>query len=82
MQNQINVTPITQFVQTVRSAELAQHREIKLTIQQARLLTLALTEVLDKVNRDLETVYNAVKNSSATEVLTVQMDGGGLEDPK
>ena len=82
MQNQINVTPITQFVQTVRSAELAQQREIKLSIQQARLLTLALTEVLDKVNRDLETVYNAVKNNTASEVVSVQMDGGGFEDPK
>ena len=80
MQNQINVTPITQFVQTVRSAELAQQREIKLTIQQARLLTLTLTEVLDKLNRDLETVYNAVKNNSATEIVSVQMDGGGFED--
>jgi len=34
MQNQINLTPITQFVQLLRAAELGQQKEIKVTIQQ------------------------------------------------
>jgi hypothetical protein len=82
MQNQINLSPVTQFVQTLRSAELAQHREIKLTIQQARLLHLALTEILDKVNQDYETLYNDLKRSVGSEVITVAMDGGGFSEPK
>jgi hypothetical protein len=82
MQNQINLSPVTQFVQTLRSAELAQHREIKLTIQQARLLHLALTEILDKVNQDYETLYNDLKRSIGSEVITVAMDGGGFQEPK
>jgi hypothetical protein len=82
MQNQINLSPITQFVQTLRSAELAQHREIKLTIQQARLLHLALTEVLDKVNQDYETLYNDLRRSVGSEVITVAMDGGGFQESK
>jgi hypothetical protein len=82
MQNQINLSPVTQFVQTLRSAELAQHREIKLTIQQARLLHLALTEILDKVNQDYETLYNDLKRSIGSEVITVEMDGGGFQEPK
>lgn len=82
MQNQINVSPITQFIQTVRAAELSQQKEVKLTIQQARLLNLTLSELLDKLNRDLETVYSAIKNNSATEVVSVSMDGGGFEDGK
>ena len=82
MQNQINLSPITQFVQTLRSAELAQHREIKLTIQQARLLHLALTEVLDKVNQDYESLYNDLKRSIDSDVITVAMDGGGFQEPK
>jgi hypothetical protein len=82
MQNQINLSPVTQFVQTLRSAELAQHREIKLTIQQARLLHLALTEILDKVNQDYETLYNDLKRSAGSEVITVAMDGGGFQEPK
>ena len=82
MQNPINLTPITQFVQLLRVAELNQQKEVKLTIQQARLLNLALTETLDKLNRDWETLYSALKNTQNTEVVTVTMDGGGFVEPK
>lgn len=82
MQNQINLSPVTQFVQSVRAAELAQHKEVKLTIQQARLLNMTLTEMLDKLNRDLESVYKVLKSNSETEVVSVQMDGGGFDEPK
>jgi len=82
MQNPINLTPITQFVQLLKVAELNQLKEVKLTIQQARLLNLALTETLDKLNRDWETLYSALKNTQNTEVITVTMDGGGFVEPK
>ena len=82
MQNQINLSPITQFVQILRSAELGQQKEIKLSIQQARLLHLALTEVLDKINQDYESLYNDLKRSVDTEVVNVSMDGGGFSEPK
>jgi hypothetical protein len=80
MQNQINLTPITQFIQSVRAAELSQSKEVKLPIQQARLLNLALAEMLDKINQDYETMFNALKNTTDTEVITVTMDGGGFQD--
>jgi len=80
MQNQINLTPITQFGQSLRAAELAQAREIKLTIQQARLLNLALLEIQDKLLQDYETLFNKLKTSSETEVISVTMDGGGFEN--
>ena len=82
MQNPINLTPITQFVQLLRVAELNQQKEVKLTIQQARLLNLSLTETLDKLNRDWETLYSALKNTQNTEIVTVTMDGGGFVEPK
>jgi hypothetical protein len=80
MQNQINLTPITQFIQSVRAAELSQSKEIKLPIHQARLLNLALAEMLDKINQDYETMFNALKNNTDTEIVTVTMDGGGFQD--
>lgn len=82
MQNQINLTPITQFVQQVRSAEQTQAREVKLSIQQARLLSLALTEVQDKLLQDYETLFNELKKSQDSEIISVSMDGGGFEDRK
>jgi hypothetical protein len=80
MQNQINLTPITQFAQILRSAELSQQKEIKIGIQQARLLNLALTEIQDKLLQDYETLFNSLKNSTNNEVVSIELDGGGFED--
>jgi len=80
MQNQINLTPITQFIQVLRSAELAQQKEIKIPIQTARLLSLALNEIQDKLLQDYESMYNTLKRSQETEIVQVQLDGGGFED--
>jgi hypothetical protein len=82
MQNQINLTPFTQFIQQVRSAEQTQAKEIKMSIQQARLLSLALSECLDKINQDYESMFNALKRSQDTEIVSVSMDGGGFEEKK
>jgi hypothetical protein len=80
MQNQINLSPIAQFAQLLRASELAQSKELKMPIQQARLLNMALVEILDRLNQDYETMYNALKNSTNTEVVSVSMDGGGFSD--
>ena len=80
MQNQINLTPISQFAQTLRAAELSQAREVKLTIQQARLLNLVLLEMQDKLLQDYEVLFNQLKTSQDTEVISVTMDGGGFKD--
>ena len=82
MQNQINLTPVTQFIQQVRSAELSQSKEVKMTLQQARLLSLALAEIQDKLLKDYETLFNELKQTIDTEVVTVTMDGGGFDEPK
>jgi hypothetical protein len=82
MQNQINLSPVTQFVQQVRVAEQTQSRELKLSIQQARALVLVLAEMQEKLLQDYETMFNALKRSIDTEVVTVSMDGGGFVEPK
>lgn len=80
MQNQTNLTPFTQFAQILRAAEQTQNKEVKIPIQQARALNMALVEVLDRLNQDYESLYNALKNSGSSEVISVSMDGGGFED--
>jgi hypothetical protein len=82
MQNQINLTPITQFVQLLRAAELSQSKEVKMTIAQARLLNLALSEIQDKLIQDYESMYNTLKNSVNADIVTVSMDGGGFSETK
>lgn len=79
MQNQINTTPITQFIHMLRAAELSQQKEIKIPIQQARLLNLALVEIMEKLNQDYETLFNSLKQPPDNQAITVSMDGGGFE---
>jgi hypothetical protein len=85
MQNQINTTAISQFAQMLRAAELTQQKEIKIPIQQARLLNTTLTEMLDKVNQDYETLLKSLNNlnlkeSSEEETITINLDGGYFGD--
>jgi predicted protein tyrosine phosphatase len=75
----INTTPITQFTQLLRAAELSQQKEVKMTIQQARLLSLALNEIMDKMNQDYESMFNDLKRSANPDVVSVQLDGGGFD---
>lgn len=72
----INRSPITQYAQLLRTAELGQQKEIKIPIQQARLLNVALTEILDKLNQDYESLYNAVKNTQHPPTTPIMLDGG------
>lgn len=80
MQNPINLSPITQFAQLVRSAELSQSKEVKIPIQQARLINLALIELMDQLHQDYETMYNALKRGVNEEPVSVSMDGGGFSN--
>ena len=79
MQSQINANAILQFIQQVKSAELSQAKEVKLSIQQARLLSLNLAELLEKINQDYESLFNELKRSVDTEVVSVSMDGGSFD---
>jgi hypothetical protein len=45
-------------------------------------MNLALIELMDQLHQDYESMYTALKRSIDTEVVTVTMDGGGLEDLK
>jgi len=80
MQNQINLSPITQFTQQLRAAELSQSKEVKMTIQQARLLSLALNEIQDKLLQDYNELLLKLKTTTDNEVITITMDGGGFRD--
>ena len=76
----INTTPLTNFAQLLKAAELSRQQDVKLPIQQARLLNAALVELLDKVNQDYESMYNSLKGSAGNDVVSVSMDGGGFSD--
>jgi hypothetical protein len=82
MQNPINLSPITQFAQLVRAAELSQAKEVKIPIHQARLMNLAFIELMEQVRQDYESMFKSLKRSVNEEPITVAMDGGGFTTDK
>jgi hypothetical protein len=80
MQNSINLSPITQFAQLLRATELSQQKEVKMPIQQARLLNLALTEILDQLNQDYSALVESLSTNSTNETVTIQLDGGNFSE--
>jgi len=77
MSNPINTIPIQQFIQQVKSADLAQQREIKLDIKTAKLLAYCLGEINAKLLEDYDTLLKKLQSNAGASV-TVQMDGGGF----
>jgi hypothetical protein len=77
MPSPINTTPIQQFIQQVKAADLTQQREIKLDIKTAKALAYCLGEVSAKLLEDYDILFNRLESSSGG-AITVQMDGGGF----
>jgi len=77
MSNPINTTPIQQFLQLVKSAEISQQKEIRLDLKSARLLALCLAEVNSKLLEDYDMLFSKLMQSSG-QAVTIQMDGGGF----
>lgn len=77
MSNQVNNTPILQFIQQVKSADLGQQREIKLDIKSAKALMYCLSEINAHLVDNYENLLKKVVNNTETSI-TVKMDGGNF----
>ena len=74
MQDPINTAPIQNFIQTVKSADSSQAKEVRLTMQQAKGLAFTLGIVMARLQGDMEKFVK--ENANKEESVTVQMDGG------
>lgn len=77
MSNPINTLPIQQFIQQVKSAELAQQKEVKIDIKSAKMLAYSLGEITAKLLEDQDELLSKLAQSQGGEV-TIKMDGGGF----
>ena len=75
MPNDVNMLPIQQFINAVRSADASKQREIKMDIQTAKRLAFTLGEAMARMNGDLESLL--LKKQAQEEVIKVELDGGG-----
>lgn len=77
MSNPINTLPIQQFIQQVKSAELAQQKEIKMDIKSAKMLAYSLGEITAKLLENQDELLSKLAQAQDSEV-TIKMDGGGF----
>jgi hypothetical protein len=77
MSSPINTLPIQQFIQQVKSADLAQQKEVKIDIKSAKMLAYSLGEITAKLLEDQDELLSKLAQSQGSEV-TIKMDGGGF----
>ena len=76
MQKQpINTSPISQFLNLVKSAEASRQKEIRMDLDKAKKLHYCLTELLARHAEDLEKLLVSSSGTS-DEIIDVNMDGG------
>ena len=74
MPNDVNMLPIQQFINAVKSADASKQREVKMDIQTAKRLAFTLGEAMTRLNGDLESLL--LKKQAQEEVIKVELDGG------
>jgi hypothetical protein len=75
MQNEpLNTSPIQQYIQQVKNADLGKAREVKLDIVQAKNLAYTLGIVMARLEGDLERFVK--NNSGSNETIEISLDGG------
>lgn len=71
----INTIPVQQFLNTVKSADSSNAKEIKMPLAQAKQLAYCLGIVMARLQGDTEK-FVAEYSKKTEEVVTVNMDGG------
>lgn len=72
-----NLPTLQKVLQRISSAERTQQKEIRITIQEARELTIELAFLTAKMNQSLQEITDAIKiMSENTQNIDVKFDGG------
>jgi len=69
----LNTLPIQQFIQSVKQADSANQKEIRISIQNARNLAYSLGMVMSRLEGDLEKILSENKSN---EIIEINLDPG------
>ena len=72
----INTLSLQKFLQQVKAAESSNQREVRMDMQTAKKLSLAISELSLRLNSDLEELLLKKEQEKEQEVITVSLDGG------
>ncbi len=77
--NLINVSVLQQFINQVKSADLARQKEIRLDIATAKNLSTTLALAMTRLAGDYEGLLQQQTQSVNDSVVEVKMDGGSWD---
>jgi len=70
----LNPIPLQQFIDKVKVANASKTPELRLTLQEAKILAFTLGEVMSRLHGDLEKLID--QQNKTEEVINVAADGG------
>ena len=70
----LNPIPLQQFIDKVKVADASKTPELRLTLQEAKILAFTLGEVMSRLHGDLEKLID--QQNKTGEVINVAADGG------
>ena len=70
----LNPIPLQQFIDKVKVADMQKTPEIRLTLQESKVLAFTLGEVMSRLHGDLEKLVD--QQNKTEEVINVTADGG------
>lgn len=73
-QDNINTSVISQFIQTVKGADLAHQKEIRIDIATAKNLSYTLALVMTRLAGNYENLLSSA--TTTPDVIKMNMDGG------
>ena len=72
----LNTIALQQFIQQVRNADSSKQKEIRITIDQAKKLAFTLSEVMIRVEGDLEELLFNSRQEHGSDAISITVDGG------
>ena len=70
----LNPIPLQQFIDKVKVADASKTPELRLTLQEAKILAFTIGEVMSRLHGDLEKLID--QQNKTEEVINVAADGG------
>lgn len=72
----INTIPIQQFLNLVKSADLSRSKEVKMSVDQAKVLSFTLSSLMVRLSGEYEKTIMELVKSKNNDSIEINLDGG------
>jgi hypothetical protein len=72
----INTLPVQQFLNLVKSSDLSRAKEVKMSLEQAKILSSTLASIMTRLNGDYEKLILDILKNKSQDSIEIKVDGG------